>query len=174
MVKKIKLKVRDLIQRILHADETPHQMAWGGALGMFIAWTPTVGVQMILAAFFAWLLRANKLIAVATVWISNPYTAIPIYYVNYAVGAWLTGSKMITRAWFSELIYVDQRTWAEYLDMASVKFLEILWPLWLGSILLGLILAKLTYLGIYWGMRRYRARHHVPLCDPATKSETAA
>ena len=37
-----------IVYRILHADDTPHRLALGIALGVFVAWTPTVGLQMVL------------------------------------------------------------------------------------------------------------------------------
>ena len=33
--------------RILHADDTPHNLAMAVSVGLFIGWTPTVGLQMI-------------------------------------------------------------------------------------------------------------------------------
>ena len=67
--------------RILHVDDTPHRIALGVAIGMFVAWTPTIGFQMGLTVLLCALFRANKLVGVPLVWISNPLTIIPVYFV---------------------------------------------------------------------------------------------
>ena len=55
------------------------------AVAMFITFTPTVGLQMILSVFFAWLLRANKAVGIPIVWISNPATTLMLLPVALAV-----------------------------------------------------------------------------------------
>ena len=60
------------------------------ALGMFCAFMP-VPFQMLIAAFFSILLRANILVAVPMVWFSNPITMGPMFYVCYLVGAAMLG-----------------------------------------------------------------------------------
>ena len=44
---------RRLIRRLLSLDDTPHAIALGTAIGMFIGLTPTVGIQMIIVLLFA-------------------------------------------------------------------------------------------------------------------------
>ena len=58
---------RFIIHNILHADDPPHRLALGVAIGMFMTFTPTVGVQSILVALTAWVLRANKLVGMPMV-----------------------------------------------------------------------------------------------------------
>ncbi|MHC5214907.1 MAG: DUF2062 domain-containing protein, partial [Planctomycetota bacterium] len=75
--------------RILHVDDSPRRMARGIATGFFVAYIPILGLHMLLALLLAWLLRANKAIAVAAVWICNPLTFVLIYYPCYRVGHFL-------------------------------------------------------------------------------------
>ena len=87
-------KVRDFfIYRVLHVDDTPHRIALSVAIGIFVTWTPTIGLQMIITVLLCWLFRANKVVGVPFVWISNPLTIVPIYYPNYVVGCWLLGGE---------------------------------------------------------------------------------
>ena len=69
---------RYLYLRFIRLRGTAEEVARGMALGVFIGLTPTMGIQMPLAFFFAMLLKENKIAAVIGVWISNPMTAIPI------------------------------------------------------------------------------------------------
>lgn len=80
-------RLRDfVVLRIFHLDDTPHRIALGVAIGLFVSLTPTVGVQMVIGMFLATVLRANKFPAVALAWITNPLTTVPIFYFNWCVG----------------------------------------------------------------------------------------
>ncbi|MFA7553553.1 MAG: DUF2062 domain-containing protein [Spongiibacteraceae bacterium] len=65
---------------------TRHSVATAAFIGFFVAFIPLPS-QMILAALLAVFLRANLAISVALVWITNPLTMAPIYYIAYKVGA---------------------------------------------------------------------------------------
>ena len=60
------------------------------ALGMFCAFIP-VPFQMVIAAAGAIWIRANVLLAVPVVWISNPFTIGPMFYFCYLIGAEILG-----------------------------------------------------------------------------------
>ncbi|MCK4708470.1 MAG: DUF2062 domain-containing protein [Gammaproteobacteria bacterium] len=61
------------------------------AVGLFCAVMP-IPFQMLLAALAAILFRVNILIAVPTVWVSNPFTIPPIFYFCYQVGVMILGT----------------------------------------------------------------------------------
>lgn len=56
--------------------------------GLFVAWMPIPG-QVIVAAALAVLLRCNLPLSVALVFITNPLTMAPIFFMAYKVGALL-------------------------------------------------------------------------------------
>lgn len=60
------------------------------AVGLFCAFVP-VPFQMLLAAPAAIIFNANLPISIALVWITNPLTMPPIFYVCYKLGAWILG-----------------------------------------------------------------------------------
>lgn len=72
---------------IWHMSE--RSLSGGLALGLFIAFTPTISVQMLLSAILAIWLRVNLPIALAACWITNPLTAVPIYALAFKLGRWL-------------------------------------------------------------------------------------
>jgi uncharacterized protein len=100
---KMKLRSRTFLQklfrpaarfikfRILHVDDTPRRIAMGVAVGVWTAFTPFLGLHMFLALAIAALTRANKALAVLFVWITNPFTLIPVYAASYLVGRFLVG-----------------------------------------------------------------------------------
>lgn len=54
-------------------------------IGLFFAWVPTP-TQMAFAAIAAIYYRANLLVSVALVWVTNPITMPPLFYFAYRVG----------------------------------------------------------------------------------------
>ena len=138
----------------------------GVAIGVFITFTPTVGIQMILTVFIAWLFRANKLVGLPIVWISNPATVVPIYYGCYWLGRWLLNYPEIGKEWWNQLLEPPSGWWA-----SVVFYWERLWeiaaPLWLGSIVIGLGLAYPSYLLVYFTIRTYRLRRWGQLVPPS-------
>ncbi|MCF7956742.1 MAG: DUF2062 domain-containing protein [Phycisphaerae bacterium] len=64
-------------------------IAGGLSLGLFVAFMPTVGFQMILAAFGAIYFKVNLPIALLMCWITNPVTAILIYTAEWRLGRYI-------------------------------------------------------------------------------------
>lgn len=88
---KIKKSIFTLYERFLRIRETPEQIAWGVAVGFFVAMTPTMGIQTYLVIPLAALLGFSKITAAAGVWITNPVTAPFVYGFNYLIGAMVLG-----------------------------------------------------------------------------------
>jgi uncharacterized protein (DUF2062 family) len=142
----------------------------GVALGLFIAWTPALGFHIFLVLGLAVLLRANKFVALVFIWVNNPFTLIAIYYPNYLLGRTI----MRTFNCEAELSSAQTQEMFSRLD-SSVPFTGIfsgrfwqnlfglLWQkgpeLWLGSILLGLLVASAGYFITYHLIHWYRRTH---------------
>lgn len=149
------------VYRVLHVDDTPHRIALGVALGIFWAWTPTMGIQMILTIATAALFRANKVVGIPFVWISNIFTIVPIYLPNYWVGTGLLGTE------FNETVFyrfvdaaVMSGTWLERFNAGWEAMWGILAPLWVGSMVVATALGLLSYLSMRMAVLRYRRWWH--------------
>jgi uncharacterized protein len=75
-----------LLEPIVRAQGSPRSIARGTALGTWLTLTPTVGIQMAIAAFVGIPWGANMPIAIALIWLSNPFTILPLYYSYYWLG----------------------------------------------------------------------------------------
>ncbi len=159
---------RFIVHNLLHADDPPHRLALGFAIGVFITLTPTMGFQMALVVFFAWIFRANKVVGVPLVWITNPATMVPIYYPMYYVGKVLLGHESIGWEWWKELgRQPPTHGWWETAMFYWNKMMEIAAPLWLGCVLVGGALAVLSYFVVYYLVSAYRLRRWGQLVPPA-------
>ncbi len=79
------------IARMLRSDLVRWEqglVARGTAVGMFWAFIP-MPFQMVPAALFCWLIRANLPVAIVCVWLTNPITLPPILLLEYAIGRWI-------------------------------------------------------------------------------------
>ncbi|MEQ8859818.1 MAG: DUF2062 domain-containing protein [Pseudomonadales bacterium] len=82
-------RTRRFLSRTGSLDVDEFTLARGVAAGLFIALTPTVGVQTLLMLGVSMVLRANFPAAFIVSWISNPLTVAPLYYLFYQLGGYL-------------------------------------------------------------------------------------
>jgi uncharacterized protein (DUF2062 family) len=150
--------------RLIRSRFTPHQIALGAAIGIFVAWTPTIGLQMAIAVPICLLLRANPVAAIPPIWITNPVTAVPIYSFNYWIGSILIGGPPVTEFVTESQAVLRLLREGEALQgfhaLLSIAG-ELFWPLLLGCVVIGALLAVPTYLGSYFLVMRLRQRLRV-------------
>lgn len=120
-------------------------------LGLVIGLLPIPG-QTVIAVLGALLFRVNLPVAAITVWISNPVTFVPIFYLAYKIGAALLGLPIevapaeLSWAWLSQEIAVNWK------------------PLYFGSLVMAISVSSTVYLlfSFVWHVStvyRYRRRH---------------
>jgi len=171
---KILLRLRPVLRfikyRILHIDDSPERIARGLAVGVFIGYLPVFGFQMMLAWTTATLLKANKVVAVLGVWVSNAATAVFVYYPSYRLGRWLLGIRAqkpeIAPQQLEDLfeetvslyrLLTEFHTSAFWKDVSAAAMnigLEIL----IGGVIIGAVMSRLTYWGVYRLVLYYRRR----------------
>ncbi len=154
---------RKFIDPILHINGKPESVALGVASGMFLAMTPTVGIQMILVTILNTIIRANRLAGIIMVWISNPLTLIPIYWADYVVGSLMLNRTMITYDKFQEKMQVILEHVKEsgivtgFFDFVSFIG-ELAVPLFLGGVVVGLLCGLPLYPITLRAVKKHRAR----------------
>jgi len=80
----MKKRIRDYIKKFFLIDDTPHKVAGGAALGVFLGITPGEGVLSTI--FFAYIFRLNRLAALAGVLSVNMWTTVFVLPIAAAVG----------------------------------------------------------------------------------------
>jgi uncharacterized protein len=162
--------IRFIKARILHVSDSPHKIAMGVAIGLFIAWTPLFGIHMLLVLAFCALLRANKLAGLASVWVCNPFTFgvvyIPSYFVGRAVVDFWRGSPGLDRAEVEQLLHKMSSVGSIFTDFHRAAFWRELFEvlvkigleLWVGCLIIGFIVAVAGYFFtrafVVWHRRR--------------------
>lgn len=82
--------------RLVRLPSSPHRIALGVGLGMFIGSIPLIPSQIVLAGVVAWLLRASPTAAAITTLYSNPVTCGPLYVIFFAIGSFLLPGIHVT------------------------------------------------------------------------------
>ena len=145
--------IRRMLREMLRSKDSPRQIAGGVAIGVQIGFMPTMGGQMITAALLATLFGCSRIPAMAMVYITNPFTAIPIYGTCYLVGVAILrpfGFQPVGLDRLTALLtaHVEGGPWRMiYVKLAQLFSLGIdtLAPLWLGCILCGAVAAVCFY-----------------------------
>lgn len=83
---RLKRWVRFQYLRILRQRASPHKLAMGVALGIFVGFLPIIPFQTVVVLTLAFIFRGNKVAAAICTTISNPFNLIPFYYMLYLVG----------------------------------------------------------------------------------------
>ena len=137
---------RRMIRQLLMLNDTPHSVALGTAIGMFIGLTPTVGIQMLLVGALAILARPffrfNISAGMITVYISNPLTMLPLYALFYSPGTMLLATGSHDPIDF-------QAGFIEHLDetgrLLRFVFIDVGWPMIVGSLLVASVIADVSW-----------------------------
>lgn len=119
------------LRNLAGSDLSNHNLALALALGVFIAPTPIVGIHTWMALGLAFLFRVNRVAAFVGSNASNPLSLIPLTVLDIEIGCWLVGR--------SEPVWLENGFQLEYIW-------EYYGEAWLGSLLVGGVLAGLTYI----------------------------
>ena len=154
-----------MFHAIVSAHGSPRQIALGTAIGVWVAFTPTYGLQIILAVLLSTLVGASRAAAIVPVWITNPFTMIPIYGFTYELGRRLVGGPgtaaamlRLRRAVSRLLTYDSWDIIDQFREMLSLG-IELLLPMTVGGVIVGTIAAAITYPLILYPIKRYQQHH---------------
>lgn len=164
-------RLREMLHTLLMLDDTPHRIALGMAIGLFIAWTPTVGIQMLLSIPITWLARANRIAGLIGVYLSNPFTFLPMYWIDYRLGA-IVLKDPLTFAEFQTIVAGDGTS--GWLDVFAKVGVELAVPMFVGGIILGAITSVLGYAGTHWLVSRFHRdgnRESLPITSAPGRSD---
>lgn len=118
-----------------------HSVSRAFLIGLFWCFIP-MPFQMVPAAFFAIWFNGNLPLSVALVWISNPLTMPPLFYLNYRIGAFILDRPVEN--------YAFELSWTWISD----RLVHIGIPLYLGSFVIAVVSACASYVLIQYLWRR--------------------
>jgi len=158
---KFKQKMREGWTRLHQIKDAPHSVAGGVAIGIFWGFTPLTGFKTLFSMGTAWAVRCSRLAAVIAVTFHD--ILLPVWPVvlrwEYQLGYWILSHphQFPPKLTHTHLHIAELFRW---------KTLEILKPLMLGSCIIGLPVALVSYYVVERLLERYESKHHRHLTPP--------
>ena len=109
-----------------------HSVSLAVFIDIFCAFVP-IPIQTLMVIAMCFWQGANLPLAMVIIWMSNPLTIPPMFYLTYKLGSYILGT---TLGDFSVTL-----SWEWFSQLGS----EILLPLFVGSVLAGTVLASIGY-----------------------------
>ncbi|MBN1571064.1 MAG: DUF2062 domain-containing protein [Acidobacteria bacterium] len=147
-------KLAHFIRRLLSLDDTPEHIAKAFALGVFLAFSPLVGLHLFLGVTLPFFLGLNRIAFLLGVFINNPWTLIPIYAAGTYLGGLVMGfPPRPTLPDFEWHLIWNSDFWTQL-----AGHWRVLKPMFVGSFILSALLSAFSYFAALYLIRQRRAR----------------
>ncbi len=141
------MSFRDKLRLIFTIKGSPREIAIAFAVGIFIGFSPLLGLHTVLAISIASLFRMNKLVTMIGTYVVNPWTIIPVYTFCTWVGIKMVDSEAaLSRINFHEINLVN--------IFRTLK--ELIIPFVVGTLTLGIMAAILSFAFLYYLLLRVK------------------
>jgi uncharacterized protein (DUF2062 family) len=153
---------RYLVMRVLRLRASPHAVAMGVAAGIFVSWTPFIGVHFVMAFILSYLFAGNMVAAaLGCAAFGNPLTYPFIWGTTWEIGHLLlsrkdtlNGQSVDLGALFHELHFTE--LWRPVLE-----------PMLVGSIPPALLSSVAIYFATYYTVKGFQSRRRTRLLERA-------
>lgn len=145
-------------REILYIDDTPHRLALSFGVGVFLAISPLIGLHTLLAIALCFVLRFNRFVLFLGVYLTNPWTMIPIYTFCTWTGALILGREFSVM----DIDWTDVSFKTMHIDLEP-----ILMPFVVGSTVMSILAGLISYFVVRAAVFRAHA-----LRDDANRAET--
>ena len=137
---------RTAFRRLLALDDPPERTALAFSIGIFIAFSPFLGLHTIMATAVAFIFRFNKIAIYTGTFINNPFlTLVPIIIASYAVGAFILGRPLRIPDAGIELLRHPHLLTADYYRQIFRESWGIVWPFAIGGTMLSVVCSVIAY-----------------------------
>ncbi len=149
--------LRELVVRLSEVPDTPERTALAFAVGVFLGFSPLLGLHTVLGVLCILLFRTNKVATMLGVWLNVPWIVVPYYGLATWVGVKVLG--MPEGVSFPDIGLMDLFGREFWVWLAGQWRLLI--PAFVGSLILCTLLACLAYPVALILVRNYRKRFEV-------------
>jgi hypothetical protein len=86
--------IKNLVKKLLHIEDTPERTALAYSIGIFLGFSPFVGLHTLMGLAIAFLFGLNRVAILLGVWTNTPWWIVPFYMIATWVGMWVTGFRI--------------------------------------------------------------------------------
>lgn len=163
---------RYVMQRLWRLRGSPQSIALGCAAGVFVSFTPFLGIHFILAGTIAWIIGGNILASALGTFFGNPLTFPLIWISTFKTGNWLMGSSssMEFHDIESRLTALTKGLLSTSIDgvmQAVDTFWPIMKPMAVGAVPLGLVTSIISFYIIRKMVETYQSRRSMRQAEAA-------
>src|SRR6185503_19740990 len=146
------------LRRLLAIDDPPERTALAFSIGVFITFSPFLGLHTVIATVLAFLFRLNKIAIYTGTYINNPLTLAPIIVVSYGLGALILGRSPQIPPEGMELIRNPHPLTGSYYRQLFTSSWYLVEPFAAGGTLLSVVCSVVSYpLTLRW-LRAHRRK----------------
>ena len=140
--------------RLVQLHDTPHSIAGGTAIGVFFGFTPFIGLKTLLGIGVAWGFRCSRVAAAVGVTLHDVILPLwPVFLrMEYGIGYWILSHPHHWPAKFR----IDNLKIHEWFH--SKVLVHVIWPTFIGSVVIGLPLSALAFWLTLRVVKRYQHR----------------
>jgi uncharacterized protein (DUF2062 family) len=154
--------IRYLTMRVLRLSASPHAVAAGVAAGVFVSWTPFIGVHFVMAFVITYFLSGSMVAAaLGCAAFGNPLTYPFIWGITWEIGHLLlsredhlAGQTVDLAALFHKLNFTE--LWKPVLE-----------PMLVGAIPPAMVTSVALYALTFYTVKGFQTRRHIRLMERA-------
>jgi uncharacterized protein len=152
-------RVRAWLEQLLHTHDTPQRTAAAYALGVFLGFSPVLGLHTILGLILAFALSLNRVAVLLGVYSNLPWILVPYYTLATWLGASLLGAAPPPGLVEAFITALQNRSWSEF--RSAFGGLEpVFWAFTLGSTIGATLLSLVAYRVSFVMITTHRKRAH--------------
>ena len=158
MIEATRALTKRWLDALPHVHDTPERTARAYALGVFLGFSPFLGLHTIIAIALAFMLRLNRVAVLLGVYSNLPWIIGAYYLATTMLGAALLRTTLPPdlSERLRDMLQLSVRSrefWHEVMRLAS----PLLWPYTVGSLIGATILAAIAYrMALAFVIRRRR------------------
>ena len=153
------VRIKNLIKRLLHVEDTPERTALAFSVGIFLGYSPFLGFHTLGGIAVAFLFGLNRIAVLLGVWSNTPWWIVPYYGIATWLGMRLTGFQFEGES-VEEMFrlgmekgFLRSDFWERLTSQWGVLFSFVI-----GSLVLAALLSLVLYPLSLKGIKVYRSR----------------
>jgi uncharacterized protein (DUF2062 family) len=142
---------------LLQLDDTPNRIALAFGIGVWLAFSPLLGLHTVLALLIAYFFRLNRAALLVGVYVNNPWTLAPFFMAGTVLGCEIFGVST------EGLEAIDFRLHGRAFYRTLLEGLRpYVWPFVVGNTVLGIAGGLAGYVVLREILERRRAAGAAP------------
>jgi hypothetical protein len=151
--------MKNFLKKLLHIEDTPERTALAFSVGIFLGFSPFLGLHTLGGLAIAFLFRLNRVAILLGVWSNTPWWIVPYYTIATWLGMRVMRFRIDWRA-LQEIFqlgkdqgFISSGFWSHVASQWGLLLSFII-----GSLILAILLSLVAYpLSLRW-IRFYRSR----------------